>query len=386
MFAVCRLLISQELRMKDFCLTGIAVGLALSIRVGAFLLFFFLVAGIILKLWLRIKKEGWNSRLLDFHRVTALSIRIALLAVIAWFIMVLFWPWTHTDPIGRPLEAFQKITAFPSVYPVLFEGRYFSSNQLPWYYLPKYLLITTPPLILVFFIIGLGVVISQQFRNPGEEKSLVICLLGLWFFFPLVYVMYRRPNIYDGIRHFLFILPAMAAIAGIGATTIRNTLARRFANPWLITVLVIIMAGQTLGDIITLHPYQMTYFNIFTGGTTKADGRYETDYWVSSYKEGAEWINKQAAKAPEKKITLVLVANNYFRECAEYYLDPRVKVFTVWPNNNHTPKAFNYVMSTTRYGAHNLFSSLPVVHIIGRQGAAFTIIRAGPGFVNKPLS
>ncbi len=379
MVAVCRLLVLENTRLHDFCLTGLAIGLALSVRVGGLILFVFLGAGILLKLWQRRTFEDLSLRsVINFDQAMRFTAGIELLIAIAWSVMVLFWPWTHTNPFSRPFEAFQKMTAFPSVLPVLFEGRYFLSNQLPWYYLPKYLLITTPPFILAFFATGLGIFIFHQARSAKDEKSLVMCLVELWFFVPLIYVMCRRPNIYDGIRHFLFILPAMAVIAAAGAAGIRNILARHFSRARLITVLVIVMALQPLGDMISLHPYQMTYYNFFVGGTSGADGRYETDYWASSYKEGAEWINRRVAESKEKKITLVVVANEYSLECAENYLDPGVKVFKVWSTNDRLPPVFDYLMATTRYGMHHRYAFLPVVHIVGRQGAAFTVIRSGP--------
>jgi len=53
MYAVCRLLVLEKARLRDFCLTGMAIGLALSARVGGLLIFIFLAAGILMKLWQR---------------------------------------------------------------------------------------------------------------------------------------------------------------------------------------------------------------------------------------------------------------------------------------------------------------------------------------------
>jgi hypothetical protein len=386
MVAVSRLLIMENARGKDFCLTGLAIGLALSVRVGGLLLFAFLGAGLLMKLWQRGTSEGSGSRPpVDIGKIGRFAAGLALLTVTAWFVMVFFWPWTHANPFIRPLEAFRNTTAFHSVLPVLFEGRYSLSSQLPWYYLPKSLSITTPPFILAFFAAGLGMFILHQIKSAGDEKSLVIFLVEMWFFFPVLYVICRRPNIYDGIRHFLFILPAMAVIAAAGADGVKIFLSKYVSGPRVITVLVIVMVLQPLGDMVSLHPYQMTYYNFLVGGTNGAEERYETDYWASSYKEGAEWINRRAAEAGEKKIALVVIANEYSLECAAYYLDPRVTVFKVWSKHDRLPPAFDYLMATTRFFAHHRFDFLPVAHVVGRQGAAFTVIRTGPGSVDKDI-
>jgi len=413
MYAVCRLLILEKARFQDFCLAGLAIGLALSVRVGGLLIFILLGAGILMKLWQRrifiapaticvktvIPAKAGIRYWLGCPRLTSCrgrliksgmtfsnidkSIRnasgLALLTLIAWGVMTLFWPWTHSNPFSLPFEAFRKMTAFPSVLPVLFEGRYITSSQLPWYYLPKYFLITTPPFILIFFVIGLGVFMFHQTRNARDKKSLVIFLVELWFFFPILYVVCRRPNIYDGIRHFLFILPAMAIIAAAGATGMRNILSKLVSKPWMVNVFAAAMLLQPVADMVSLHPYQSTYYNFFVGGTRGADGRYETDYWASSYKEGAEWINRRLTESRDKKITLVVIANDYSLDCAKYYLDSRVKIFKVWSTADRLPLTFDYLMATTRYLACYRFDFLPVAHVVGRQGAAFTVIRQGTG-------
>ena len=45
----------------------------------------------------------------------------------------------------------------------------------------------------------------------------------------------------------------------------------------------------------------MTYFNVFAGGLKAAATQYETDYWVTSYKEAAEWINHKLANVEKNR-------------------------------------------------------------------------------------
>lgn len=56
------------------------------------------------------------------------------------------------------------------------------------------------------------------------------------------------------------------------------------------TVLVGCLAAVG-ADMVRLHPYQYAYFNrLIGGGLASAVGRYEIDYWSTSYKEGVEWV------------------------------------------------------------------------------------------------
>jgi hypothetical protein len=81
------------------------------------------------------------------------------------------------------------------------------------------------------------------------------------------------PNVYDGIRHFLFILPAMAIFAGIGASAFLNLFPTLYRKIAFVLLGIFIIFLTTLNHV-TLHPYQMTYFNVFTGGVQKAWKKY----------------------------------------------------------------------------------------------------------------
>ena len=63
----------------------------------------------------------------------------------------------------------------------------------------------------------------------------------------------------------------------------------KWLNPFLIFLIVL---PGILG-IISLHPYQYTYYNSFVGGTKGAFRRYETDYWLTCYKEVFDQLNKR---------------------------------------------------------------------------------------------
>ncbi len=57
----------------------------------------------------------------------------------------------------------------------------------------------------LLFLGGLGVATWRAFHQRLEWRDLLPVLL--WFLLPFTYVLLRRPPMYDGFRHFLFILP-----------------------------------------------------------------------------------------------------------------------------------------------------------------------------------
>jgi hypothetical protein len=61
---------------------------------------------------------------------------------------------------------------------------------------------------------------------------------------------------------------------------------------------VAIMALVLLPGIVAgwqLHPYEYIYYNNFIGGIKGAHGRFELDYWGTSYREAAEYVNSIAS-------------------------------------------------------------------------------------------
>jgi hypothetical protein len=374
MFAIALLFHEDKLSWRRTVFASTAIGFTLSIRAGGFLLFFYLLI-IVCVYWMLHQKFSKNILQKVFLFKTPIIWHGIIIITIAWVIMISVWPWAHVSPILNPIQALKTLSAFHTKYPVLYEGKTIFSNQLPWHYLPKYLLITTPPLLLLFFIIGLAQSIIEQKRNHKSKESLLYFITQLWFFFPILFYIIKLPNVYDGIRHFLFILPAMAIFAGIGASAFLNLFPTLYRKIAFVLLGIFIIFLTTLNHV-TLHPYQMTYFNVFTGGVQKAWKKYETDYWVSSYKEAMEWVN-QHSDLEKKPTTVLLAANNYSRKAAEHYRSPQIKIYTIFKQIPQVilPSEIDYYISTTRYGLHKNFPKTPVVHTIGRNGGVFTVIK-----------
>lgn len=93
---------------------------------------------------------------------------------------------------------------------------------------------------------------------------------------------------YDGMRHYLYVLPALAIL---GAFAARETVSR-LAGPARLGA-VGLLAGSLafiLAKLVALHPYQVVYHNVLTGGVRGASRRFELDYWGASFAEAARWV------------------------------------------------------------------------------------------------
>ena len=377
MFTACRLFVTENPRWRDYVYCGIAIGLALAVRIGGFLAFAFIAAGIVLSL---IPHGGKAFARLRGALTPALFARGALLLGTAWLIMIAFWPWAHENPVLRPLETFLYMNSFPVSYPVLFGGATIPSDQLPDRYLVQYLGMTTPPGVLFLMLVGLVASFRAQWTDFRSREAFLSSMAQLWLFFPIAFVWVTRPNVYDGLRHFLFILPALCLFTGLGATRLLtmagkdNT--RRALAAGLLTGLLLV----PIKDLVALHPYQMTYFNGFAGGVAHASTRYEADYWATSYREAALWLNAKRISSGRDHLDVLFAANPVLQDCFTFYLDPEIRRTRVWSHfpASPLPDDVDYYVGISRYGYADDFAQAPVVHQVGREGARFAVIRGRP--------
>jgi len=304
-----------------------------------------------------------------------LGFQIMVVFVLAWIVMISFWPYAHQQPLLNPIRSLLASSSFDVVYPVLFRGTVYMSDQLPRYYLAWFIVICTPLNILFLIAIGFAGGLAEQFRSRRSPRSFLIFGIQIWTLFPILYFVFFTPDVYDGIRHILFILPGLALVAGLGADyffqQMRKHISQTVAAIATITLLVIGVAS-----IFRMHPYQMSYFNALAGERETIHTRYETDYWVSSYKEGAEWINQRQAET-QRPLRVLVAANSLSSPCALRYFDKRIEAFVLFENAKHDrlPENFDYYLSTVRYGLHRNFPEEEVAYAIKRNGILLSVIK-----------
>ncbi len=359
-----------------FC--GVVLGLTAAIRPAGFLMLslFFGVSMMVVGVATRHEQQPVPPGSLTITKLAALF-------GLGWLVMVIPWPWAHENPLLHPLLAMGMATRFYVVFPVLFEGQIFPSDHLPWYYLTKYIMITTPPPILFLAMGGVCTACLQIVREPRRSESLVLAVMLFWLLGPLAMWTLQRANIYDGMRHFLFLLPAIAVFAGVACGELQRQCRRGWSVPaaGLLGLSII----WTANECRRLHPYQMTYHNMFVGGLAGAEERFETDYWATSYKEGMEWINQQAALNPQRQTRVLVAANDYSLLCAEHFRARNVDITTTWlvegdgDLSRSLPPEFDFYLATYRDGQHRRYPESPITKTVSRDGAVFAVVRA-----NKP--
>lgn len=255
----------------------IALALALNIRAGALL--YLAYFGVLLGAY--VLADAVADRSLSWRRLADTAGRLAAVSVATMLLGTAFWPWAQTAPLIRPIQALIGFANYDWAGLVLFNGRDLAATDLPWYYAPWWILISTPPVVLAGAV--LSIVLSRR-RGWGIAVSTLWAVAIL----PVVMVIVRRSTLYDGIRHLLFISPVLVVLAAAGWSA--GLLERN--RPWLrLTAAALLAAGliSVLAFDIRSHPNQAVYFNRLVGGPHGAVAKYDMDYWGNCVLEAVAW-------------------------------------------------------------------------------------------------
>ena len=362
----------RRLDWRDALKLGFAFGFVLMMRPGAWFL------GILLALVpLRFAWRAWRFWKLSGHwRLQKIFKTLPVLfaaVAIGWLLMVLPWPNAWHSPLKQPLDAANLAAHFHEIYPVLLRGTIYPSNKLPWDYLATYLVLTLPVPFLAFAVWG-HLVFWRKLPRSGL-KAVAVCGVGFLIWFPLAIFVLLRPNIYDGMRHFLFMLPPLAVLVGVAAADV--------AQRWRAVAAKIAVALLLLSAVpamVRLHPYEIVYYNFLAGPNATLHERYETDYWLSSYTQAAAWINKVQSQS-DRPLRVLVVAGNFNYPVFTHSLNEKTEVTRAkirdFSNDSLNP-AFDYYVATERYSQWLNFSNTPIAYRIESDGILLSVIRGKP--------
>ncbi|MFZ5801788.1 MAG: glycosyltransferase family 39 protein [Candidatus Omnitrophota bacterium] len=286
-----------KISWKDAIGFSLGTGLAIGTRIGGFLPIFYLVLFCgILSL-----KTLWKPHV-DFRELTRPWIAIGLISLAGFGIGLLFWPYGQLNPWVNPLLALGKMSKFDYWSgEILFEGKFFKEGTLPWYYIPKWILISAP----LHFLAGFFIAVPALWRWPKTFAPRLWASLALMGIFPILFVIVRNSIIYDSWRHLYFIYPLLVVLAALGWEWLFRQCALK---KWMAIAPGILLAGMLLEPAVWMirnHPNEYVYFNPLVGGIRGAAGHYETDYWGNCLREASEKLLEDQRLHPEDPAAVV---------------------------------------------------------------------------------
>jgi len=280
-------------RWRDVIGFGVFLGAALGIRSLGLLLIGYVALTIF------VSGPRWRGNMREAVEFFAGSVRALLPAfMIGYLIMILAWPWAALSPLN-PIRGLIDFGAFHYQIRTLLDGQIYDMANVPRWYVPAYLLYKLPLVMLTGAIISVAFILWPRGGAAGaglqrRNETLLLVAIGI---FPVLCQVIDRGPAFTGLRHFLFVVPVFAVLAGIGF----NAMLAQFAavRPWLSRAAALGIGAALVWNaatLVALHPYQYLFYNPLVGGMPGAAGRYEGDYWVTIMPEAVDDLEAYVAR------------------------------------------------------------------------------------------
>jgi hypothetical protein len=368
------LLISKELPRIPLKLSiklGITIGLALGLRIGGAFAVIYLLLLVLIAALLNSKKLG--SRV-AFCWQAAKGLIPA--GIVAFALMALCWPWgiMGADHI---LIAAKSFSHFAFNMNTIANGEWINIGDISRFYLFEYLAVRLPEIFLLGIVLASLLLIAKlsniqttyraYLSNKLPEISLAIAVL-----FPILFVLYDRPALYNGVRHFTFIIPPLAIVAGIGLARTWQALAQH--KVWQIGFAATgtALALNAAYLMCSLHPYEYVYYNLLAGKNMQAiEHKWEADYWSSSLIDAGKMLTDYLT-VEQKNNPSEHQGPYYVAVCAEAfqgqaYLDKRFQVTEDWV-------LADFFMSSTNMNCDQVLKG-KMVGTVERLGATLAVVK-----------
>jgi tetratricopeptide (TPR) repeat protein len=299
-FLVLRYLSDQQHgKSRDLLLLTLSIAFSISIRAGGLILLCY----IFLFLFVFSLFRYYNEKRISFTDVRRKFLWLCGVLVAAWGLSIIIWPYALQGPVRNVIESYRVMAHFPSTFRQIFEGKMEWSDFMPWYYLPKSMMITIPLIVLA----GIVFLIFFSFRKRDPLKKLITGCLVFSVLFPVFFVIVVKSNLYSSWRQFLFVYPGIVLIASLGYLHFYNYLKKWYLKLTL-ALLLLVLALNPLKFMLANPGYHYMYYNQLVGGLKGAESNYETDYYFQGQTEASKWLIDYLNKKDSSR-TLKVMAN-----------------------------------------------------------------------------
>jgi hypothetical protein len=283
---------------RTVLIVGLGAGLSIGSRILGGLALIYAVVGFMPMVLDEIRAHGGREAIRRFMHVVYVLLPGLILG---YLVMGLIWPWSIIEP-GNPFQAATYFSHFfEKPWKEMFDGALVSVPDMPWSYLPTLFALQLPEVLLGLSIAAIAATLLALPRDDvsGRRKTILL-MLTLAAVLPIAVAILKRPALYNGIRHFIFVIPPMTVLAGTGFAWGMNWL-KENRRSWQPVALAVFSFGLLLplGEMIRLHPYQYTHFNHIAGTVRGADDLYMLDYWGLALKQASDSLREQLAERQE---------------------------------------------------------------------------------------
>ncbi len=282
--------------------------------------------------------------------------------LVAILFMLLTWPFLWTDPIKNFIDSLTIMSNYPWLGEVLFFGNYFPPANLPAFYLPIMFSIQFTEPTIILMVAGF---IASIFGFFKDKKLGVLSISILWLILPTFLIIITKRPIYDNFRQVLFLIPPIFLLCGYALDTLFH-----HVQKWgykLCILLLIVVPGIYNG--LNLHPYEYIYYNSFVGGVDGAFRKLESDYWMTSFREAAEYIN---LVAPQNARIVVWGIGAHL---VKPYLRSDIITENEVGNTYSLVGGYDYVIASSRRGNDDIYPTELPIFVVKRSNTILSVVK-----------
>jgi len=295
-------------RWKSVLLLGLSIAFTNSVRIGGMVLFLYLA--LFFAAWMLIAGKASGDVYKNPRWWKQILIKALVVIGIGYFGGLIFWPFGLIHPVKNSWEALSVMEHYTISIQQIFEGTREWSTNLPWYYLPKWLFISIPEIVIagaLLFVLAL----YDRIKNHQLQALFGYGMVAFGLLFPLVYVIAIDANLYSGWRQMYFVYPPLIVIASAGLVHLWQHL-RKPAQTAMAGISLLLILLPVI-HMARTYPSEYIYFNTLAGGNKKAWSNYEYDYYWHEMKKAASWLEKELENNnSECKVASNFILSAYF--------------------------------------------------------------------------
>jgi hypothetical protein len=283
---------------RTILIVGLGAGLSIGCRILGGLALVYALVGFIPLLLEDARSHGAREAA---HRFVHVVYVLLPGLILGYLVMGLIWPWSIMEP-ANPFHALTYFSSFfEKPWKEMFDGALVSVPDMPWSYLPTLFALQLPEVLLGLLTAAVvGSLMSLSRNDVSGRRKTIFLMLTLAATLPLLIAMVKRPALYNGIRHFVFVIPPMTVLAGAAYAWGMNWL-KENRRSWQPAAVAVFAFGLLLplSEMIRLHPYQYTHFNHIAGTVRSADALFMLDYWGLAFKQASDGLRDQLDERQE---------------------------------------------------------------------------------------
>lgn len=314
--------------LKWSILVGVVFGLALSTKLNAP---FFYAA--ILAYW-GVKNIDEFKYIKGYGlRFPKLELSLITMPVLGLIVFYLMWPWIWNDTLKRLNEYMAFHIKHYGIYFYYF-GTIYEKPFAPWHSPFVMALITTPPITIIIGILGIALTVFTLLKiyknriHIDESQQVFYELVLINAFITIGTVAFPNVPKYGGVKLFLPFFPFFAVLSGIGVQGIFEfilkslSLKNKVSRNLLTFLLLFIPVAPAVYSTLKIHPYHLSYYNIFIGGPKGAlKAGMERQYYDIFYIDLVRWFNSNLPK--DARVTFLPNNKEYVRS-SPYYKNDKI--------------------------------------------------------------